>query len=43
MIIINSEAVARELLDKRSIIYSDRPVIATNESYVSLVIIQSVL
>ncbi|KAG2141287.1 cytochrome P450 [Suillus clintonianus] len=32
-IIINSEAIARELLDKRSAIYSDRPVIRTNELY----------
>ncbi|OJA16754.1 hypothetical protein AZE42_12640 [Rhizopogon vesiculosus] len=31
MIIINSETVARELLDKRSAIYSDRPVVRTNE------------
>jgi len=31
MIIINSETVARELLGKRSAIYSDRPVIRTNE------------
>ncbi|KAJ8592746.1 cytochrome P450 [Rhizopogon salebrosus TDB-379] len=31
MIIISSESVARELLDKRSAIYSDRPVIRTNE------------
>jgi len=31
MVIINSEAVARELLDKRSAIYSDRPVIRTGE------------
>ncbi|KAG2346057.1 cytochrome P450 [Suillus weaverae] len=31
MIIINSESIARELLDKRSAIYSDRPVIPTNE------------
>jgi cytochrome P450 len=31
MIIINSESIARELLDKRSGIYSDRPVIPTNE------------
>ncbi|KAG0692716.1 cytochrome P450 [Suillus ampliporus] len=30
-IIINSEAIARELLDRRSAIYSDRPVIRTNE------------
>ncbi|KAG1723714.1 cytochrome P450 [Suillus paluster] len=30
-IIINAESVARELLDKRSAIYSDRPVIRTNE------------
>jgi len=38
MVIINSEAVARELLDKRSAIYSDRPVIPTNDLYVALVI-----
>ncbi|KAG1748085.1 cytochrome P450 [Suillus lakei] len=31
MIIINSESIARELLDKRSAVYSDRPVIPTNE------------
>ncbi|KAG1893639.1 cytochrome P450 [Suillus fuscotomentosus] len=31
MIIINSESIARELLDKRSAIYSDRPVIPTSE------------
>ncbi|KAG2337203.1 cytochrome P450 [Suillus weaverae] len=31
LIIINSETTARELLDKRSNIYSDRPVIRTNE------------
>ena len=31
MVIINSEAVARELLDKRSAIYSDRPAVPTNE------------
>jgi hypothetical protein len=36
MIIINSESIARELLDKRSAIYSDRPVIPTNEMYVLL-------
>jgi len=38
MVTINSEAVARELLDKRSAIYSDRPVIPTNDLYVALVI-----
>ena len=38
MVIINSEAVARELLDKRSAIYSDRPVIPTNDLYVALAI-----
>ena len=42
MIIINSETAARELLDKRSAIYSDRPVLRTNELYV-LVIIQFLL
>jgi hypothetical protein len=36
MIIINSESIARELLDKRSAIYSDRPVIPTNEMFVLL-------
>jgi hypothetical protein len=41
--IINSESVARELMDKRSAIYSDRPVVRTNELYVLLVIIQQVL
>jgi len=34
MIIINSDAIARELLNKRSAIYSDRPVIRTQELYV---------
>jgi len=38
MVIINSEAVARELLDKRSAIYSDRMAVPTNELYVLLVI-----
>ena len=37
MVVINSEAVARELLDKRSAIYSDRPALPTNELYVLLV------
>ncbi|KAG2123752.1 cytochrome P450 [Suillus clintonianus] len=32
-IIINSEKVARAVVDKRSAIYSDRPVIATNEYF----------
>ncbi|OJA17138.1 hypothetical protein AZE42_05090 [Rhizopogon vesiculosus] len=31
MVVINSETVARELLDKRSAIYSDRPVIRTSQ------------
>ncbi|KAJ8591656.1 cytochrome P450, partial [Rhizopogon salebrosus TDB-379] len=31
MIVLNSETVARELLDKRSAIYSDRPVVRTND------------
>ncbi|KAG1742276.1 cytochrome P450 [Suillus paluster] len=31
LVVINSENIARELLDKRSAIYSDRPVIRTNE------------
>ncbi|KAG1729369.1 cytochrome P450 [Suillus lakei] len=31
LIIINSETIARELLDKRSAIYSDRPAIRINE------------
>ncbi|KAH7911741.1 cytochrome P450, partial [Hygrophoropsis aurantiaca] len=31
IIIINSEEVARDLLDRRSHIYSDRPVIVTND------------
>jgi hypothetical protein len=39
IVTINSEAVARELLDKRSAIYSDRPVIPTNDLYVALVLI----
>jgi hypothetical protein len=43
LIIINSETIARELLDKRSANYSSRPVIRTNELYVLLVFIQSVL
>jgi hypothetical protein len=34
IIIINSIEVARELLDRRSAIYSDRPFIKTNEEYV---------
>jgi hypothetical protein len=34
MIVLNSETVARELLDKRSAIYSDRPVVRTNDLYV---------
>lgn len=43
MIIINSDAIARELLNKRSAIYSDRPVIRTQELYVLLLMIQPVL
>jgi len=39
MIVINSDSVARELLNKRSAIYSDRPVIHTTELYVLLVIV----
>ncbi|KAG1742264.1 cytochrome P450 [Suillus paluster] len=31
LVVINSEKIAQELLDKRSAIYSDRPVIRTNE------------
>ncbi|OAX42469.1 cytochrome P450 [Rhizopogon vinicolor AM-OR11-026] len=31
MVVLNSETVARELLDKRSAIYSDRPVIRTSQ------------
>ncbi|KAG2747298.1 cytochrome P450 [Suillus brevipes Sb2] len=31
LIVINSETIARELLDKRSVDYSSRPVIRTNE------------
>ncbi|KAG1805432.1 uncharacterized protein BJ212DRAFT_1215246, partial [Suillus subaureus] len=31
MIIINSESITQELLDKHSAIYSDRPIIPTNE------------
>ena len=42
MVIINSETVARELLEKRSVIYSDRPVIPTNDLYVAPVIELSV-
>jgi hypothetical protein len=38
MVIVNSETVARELLEKRSAIYSDRPVIPTCDLYVALVI-----
>jgi hypothetical protein len=34
IIIINSIEVARELLDRRSAIYSDRPFIQANEEYV---------
>lgn len=33
-IVINSEKVARALMDQRSAIYSDRPFIATNKLYV---------
>ncbi|KAH7915423.1 hypothetical protein BJ138DRAFT_1141704 [Hygrophoropsis aurantiaca] len=33
IIIINSEEVARDLLYQRSHIYSDRPVIVTNDLY----------
>lgn len=33
IIIINSIEIARELLDKRSAIYSDRPLIKTNEEF----------
>lgn len=35
-IILNSEKVARALLDQRSSIYSDRPVLPTNKSFVPL-------
>lgn len=35
IIIIGSMQVARDLLDKRSVIYSDRPVLRVNEEYVS--------
>lgn len=43
MIIISSETVARELLDKHSAIYSDRPAIRSSELYVLFIIVQSVL
>jgi hypothetical protein len=43
LIIINSEAIARELLDKRSANYSTRPDIRTNELYALPVIIQFAL
>ncbi|OJA18086.1 hypothetical protein AZE42_04180 [Rhizopogon vesiculosus] len=33
MVVISSETIARELLDKRSAIYSDRPVFRTSELY----------
>jgi len=36
LIIINSESVARELLERRSAIYSDRPVVGTSDMYVNL-------
>ena len=39
MIVINSDSIARELLNKRSAIYSDRPVVYTTELYVLLVIV----
>jgi len=39
MIVINSDAIARELLNKRSATYSDCPIIHTTELYVLLVII----
>jgi len=35
-IVINSEQVARDLLENRSLNYSDRPEIVTNELYASL-------
>jgi hypothetical protein len=43
LIVIKSETIARELLDKRSADYSSRPVIRTNELYALSVFIQSVL
>jgi hypothetical protein len=43
MIIINSETIARELLDKRSANYSTRPIIRTNELCVLPVCIHFVL
>jgi hypothetical protein len=43
LIVINSETIARELLDKRSANYSSRPVIRTNELYALSVFGQSVL
>jgi hypothetical protein len=43
MVVISSETVARDLLDKRSAIYSDRPVIRTSEMYALLIVIHPVL
>ena len=43
MIIINSETVARELLDKRSAIYSDRPVFRTSELYAIIHLVLDIL
>ncbi|KAG2080713.1 uncharacterized protein F5147DRAFT_591345 [Suillus discolor] len=43
MIIINSETIAQELLEKCSVNYSTRPVLCTNELYVLSVFIQFVL
>jgi hypothetical protein len=43
LIIISSETIARELLDKRSANYSSRPVIRTNQLYTLPLFIQSVL
>jgi hypothetical protein len=34
IIIVSSMQIARDLLEKRSAIYSDRPVLRTNEVYV---------
>jgi hypothetical protein len=42
LIIINSETIAQELLEKRSANYSSRPVFRTNELYALPVFIQFV-
>jgi hypothetical protein len=41
-IVVNSEIVARALMDQRSAIYSDRPFIATNKLYVWFYILTTI-